>query len=226
MAVIVGIIIECVNKQWLGIVIASVCGFAMLMISAKFSADGDTLKMLVAVLNSNFWLSTHVLSITTGYAGCCVAGVVGHVYLIQRMARPADQERLQMIYQNLIGILGFGLMMTFLGTNLGGIWADQSWGRFWGWDPKENGALLIILWVAMIFHARVGKMIGAFGVAVASVLGMIVVMWAWFGVNLLSVGLHSYGFTSGIATGLIVYVVAEILFLGIAFALIKGRKAG
>ena len=174
-------------------------------------------------LNSNFWLGTHVLSITTGYAGVCVAGILGHVYILQTLARPKEKMLHETTYRNILGVLGFGLTMSFLGTNLGGIWADQSWGRFWGWDPKENGAMLIVLWCAIIFHAWIGKLIGPLGVAVASALGIIVVAWAWFGVNFLSVGLHSYGFTSGAATGLITYVVCEILFLAIAAPILNKK---
>ena len=212
-SVVLGVIIELVNKRWLGNVVASVCGLVFLLIAEKFSAEGDTMQMLAAVLDSNFWLAIHVISITIGYAGCCVAGLIGHFYLLQGIRYPKEKALLESTYQNLIGTLGFGLMMTFFGTTVGGIWADQSWGRFWGWDPKENGALLIVLWCAIIFHAKVGRLIGPLGVAVGSVLGIVVVMWAWFGVNLLSVGLHSYGFTSGVATGLLVYVIMETIFL-------------
>lgn len=223
MSVVLGIVIELVNKRWLGIVVASTCGFIFLMLSGKFASDGDSMQMLVAVLNSNFWLGTHVISISVGYAGCCVAGVMGHVYILQRLARPKDKALLSATQKNILGALGFGLALTFLGTTLGGIWADDSWGRFWGWDPKENGALLIILWCAIVFHAKAGKMIGPLGVAVGSVLGLIVVMWAWFGVNLLSVGLHSYGFTSGIASTLMIYVACEILFLGTTLSILKKK---
>ncbi len=222
-SVMLGIIIERFNKQWLGMVVASIAGYVLLLIAGKFSQEGDTLKMLIAVLNSNFWLSTHVLSITSGYAGCSVAGLIGHFYIIQALLK-SDKKILENTYRHLVGILGFGLTMTFLGTNLGGIWADQSWGRFWGWDPKENGALLIILWCAIIFHARVGKMIGPLGVAVGSVIGMMVVMWAWFGVNVLSVGLHSYGFTSGIAYGLIIFIIFEIFFLFLSLNVLKWKR--
>ncbi len=220
-SVALSLLIESRQRQWLGILVGSLSGFLFLTIATLFSADGDTMKMLVAVLNSNFWLSTHVLSITSGYAGCTLAGIVAHIYFLQRLARPKDTKGANSIYQILMGILGFGLTMTFLGTNLGGIWADQSWGRFWGWDPKENGALMIVLWTAMIFHARIGKMIGPLGVAALSVLGMIVVVWAWFGVNLLSVGLHSYGFTSGTLYWLIGYVILELFFLVWAVTLLK-----
>ncbi len=224
-SVVLGVIIEMVNQRWLGNVVASVCGLVFLLIAGKFSAEGDTMQMLVAVLDSNFWLAIHVISITIGYAGVCVAGLIGHFYLLQGIRYPKEKALLESTYKNLIGTLGFGLMMTFFGTTVGGIWADQSWGRFWGWDPKENGALLIVLWCAIIFHAKAGRLIGPLGVAVASVLGIVVVMWAWFGVNLLSVGLHSYGFTSGIATGLLVYVIMETVFLSVSVPWAQRRLA-
>ena len=224
-SVITGTIIELANKRWVGICVASVCGLIFLTISGKFAAEGDTMQMLVAVLNSNFWLGTHVLSITTGYSGVCVAGIIGHFYILQCIRFPKDKAALESTYRNMIGALGFGLMMSFLGTTLGGIWADESWGRFWGWDPKENGALLIVLWCAIIFHAKVGRFIGPLGVAATSVLGIIVVMWAWFGVNLLSIGLHSYGFTSGVAMGLLAYVIGEIVFLALCVPLAQKQEA-
>ena len=147
-----------------------------------------------------------------GYGATCVGGILGHIWLAQAVFRK-DDKTLDKTYRTTLGILGVALTLTFLGTNLGGIWADQSWGRFWGWDPKENGALMIVLWVAILFHAKTAKMIGPLGVAVGSVIGMMVVMWAWFGVNLLSVGLHSYGFTTGVATSLLIYAICEIIFL-------------
>ncbi|MGE0266838.1 MAG: cytochrome c biogenesis protein [Candidatus Omnitrophota bacterium] len=222
-SVLSGIIIEKATKNWLGIAVAGIAGYIFLSISDKFAAEGDTLQMLVAVLNSNFWLATHVTTITVGYAGTCVAGIVGHVYLLQAIFKSKDKELLRSTHQVLIGTLGFGLTFAFLGTNLGGIWADQSWGRFWGWDPKENGALMIILWTAILFHAKIGKLIGPLGLAVGSILGIIVVMWAWFGVNLLSVGLHSYGFTSGLATNLMIYLAVQLLFLIAAYPAAKKK---
>ncbi len=221
--VLLGIILEILRHRWLGIIVSGTCGSILLIIASKFSTDGDTLKMLVAVLNSNFWLGIHVPTITLGYASCCVAGVIGHIYIIQALTKPQDKAGLTSTYKILLGILGLGLTLSFFGTMLGGIWADQSWGRFWGWDPKENGALLIVLWCAIIFHAKIARLIGPLGVAVASVLGMVVVAWAWFGVNLLSVGLHSYGFTSGISIGLGAYVVGELIFLISGSAVLRKR---
>ncbi len=190
-------------------------GLVFLLIAARFGS-GDTLGQLVAVLNSNWWLSVHVITITAGYAGCVVAGIIGHVYIVQSLSGKQAKGSLDHIQRTLYATLIFGLLFTFVGTVMGGIWADQSWGRFWGWDPKENGALVIILWVAIILHARLARLIGPFGVAAGAVGAIIMVVLAWLGVNLLGVGMHSYGFTSGIARGLIVYVVLEILFLLLA----------
>jgi ABC-type transport system involved in cytochrome c biogenesis permease subunit len=222
-AVLLGLFIEHYNRQWLGIVTAAISGTALLFIANKYSAEGDTLKVLIAVLNSNFWLATHVTTITMGYAATCVGGLLGHIWLLQAVFGK-DRATLDKTYKTTLGILGVALTLTFLGTNLGGIWADQSWGRFWGWDPKENGALMIVLWTALLFHAKVADMIGSLGLAVGAVIGMMVVMWAWFGVNLLSVGLHSYGFTSGVATSLIIYAIVEVLFLFGTSFLISTRK--
>src|SRR6185503_5162563 len=91
-------------------------------------------------------------------------------------------------------IVCFAALFSFVGTVLGGIWADQSWGRFWGWDPKENGALLIVIWNVLILHARWGGLVRERGLMGLAVFGNIVTSFSWFGVNMLGIGLHSYGF--------------------------------
>lgn len=222
---LMGLLLELIQRKGMGLLVGGISALIMLAVSGKFGQDGDTMEVLQAVLDSNFWLATHVVTINLGYAGCCVAGVIGHIYLVQRLRyalrrnasrpQPTDDERkgLTETYAMVFGVLAFGLIFTFVGTVLGGIWADQSWGRFWGWDPKENGALLIVLWCAALIHARLGKMIGQVGMAAGAVLGIVVVMMAWFGINLLGVGLHSYGFTSGVARNLVAYCAIEALFL-------------
>ncbi len=207
-------------NKGLGSFVAAFTGSVILFISGKFAAEGDTMKMLVAVLDSNFWLSTHVITVTIGYAGCCVAAVIGHIYLIQRVIKD-KKENLKKTFRTLYLSLGWGLAFSFLGTILGGVWADQSWGRFWGWDPKENGALMIVLWSAMIYHARLAGLIKERGFAVLAALGLIVVMWAWFGVNLLSVGLHSYGFTEGTGLVLVVCLGLDLLLISVLASLSK-----
>jgi ABC-type transport system involved in cytochrome c biogenesis permease subunit len=207
------------------LIVASASGLALLMTSGRFATDGDTLGVVVAVLDSNFWLSTHVVCITIGYAGCCVAGLLGHIYLLQALRKEPDDPVLVESFNAVYGAMAFGIIFAFLGTMLGGIWADQSWGRFWGWDPKENGALVIVLWSAILFHARLGKMIGPLGFAAGAVLGVIWVLCAWLGINLLGVGLHSYGFTSGLARGLFISCAFEVLFVAATVPFARGRKA-
>jgi ABC-type transport system involved in cytochrome c biogenesis permease subunit len=208
-----GLLVEALQRNGLGQVAASFSGLSLLLVAERFFDDGDTLHRVVAVLDSNFWLSTHVITITIGYAGCVVAGFIGHIYLLQTAFAPADTGRRAASYRAMIGLLAFGLTFSFLGTMLGGVWADHSWGRFWGWDPKENGALLIVLWCAILFHARLGRLIGDVGMAAGCVIGVVVVLMAWLGVNLLSVGLHSYGFTSGWAGGFFAAVAFEVVFV-------------
>lgn len=220
-AVLLGLAIEWFQRNSLGTLLASAGGLALLMVSARFADQGDTMGVVVAVLDSNFWLSTHVVTITMGYAGCMAAGLAGHVYLLQAIRRPEDDPGLRATAGAVYGLTAFGLIFSFLGTMLGGVWADQSWGRFWGWDPKENGALLIVLWCSILFHARVARMIGPRGFAVGAVLGVIVVLMAWIGINLLGVGLHSYGFTSGLARGLALSIVFEVLFVLVTYPLAK-----
>lgn len=109
---------------------------------------------------------------------------------------------------------------------LGGLWADDSWGRFWGWDPKENGALLIVIWNAIMLHARYGKMVRSRGFAVMAVAGNIVTAWSWFGVNQLSVGLHSYGFTQSATFWLLVFVGTQFAVLCTGLVPLRYWKSG
>ena len=215
------LVIEWFQRNNLGSIMGGFSGLALLMVAARFSSQGDTLGVVVAVLDSNFWLATHVVTITIGYAGCVAAGLAGHIYLIQALFKTSEHPELRSTMKALYGLLAFGLIFSFLGTMLGGVWADQSWGRFWGWDPKENGALLIVLWCALLFHARLANMIGPIGMAAGSIFGVIIVIFAWLGVNLLGVGLHSYGFTSGLARGMWISIAIELLFILLTVPFIK-----
>ena len=209
--VLLSVVIEFLRKDGLGIFIGSVSGSMLHYVGFGYAADGDTLEMLVAVLNSNFWLATHVTTIILGYGTSLMAGLIGHLYLIEKIRVPKDSVRLKSIYNNMFGVTLIALFFTLFGTILGGIWADQSWGRFWGWDPKENGALLIVLWQLMMVHMRLSGLAKPDRFALGMVLNNIVVLMAWFGVNLLSIGLHSYGFASGIAVNIVLFTVFELV---------------
>jgi ABC-type transport system involved in cytochrome c biogenesis permease subunit len=223
--VLLGVLVSVFQKRNYGLLIAAFMGGLFLSFATTFSTGSDTMGMLAPVLNSNFWLAMHIITITTGYAGCLSAGLIGHLTLLRQGFPGSSSEReagLQTdpgLSRAMWAMLATGLTFTTIGTVLGGMWAELAWGRFWGWDPKENGALLIILWYAILFHARsagfLKRRADAFCVALAAPL----VMLAWVGVNLLGIGMHSYGFT---------LVGAKILFgaLGIdaAFlAILAGR---
>src|SRR5690606_947943 len=150
-----------------------------LRIAHALAADGDTFVVLEAVLDTQFWLATHVVCITLGYATTYMAGLFGLLYIALGVFTPGLNSRIakELTRMN-YGVLCFATLFSFWGTVLGGLWADDSWGRFWGWDPKENGALIIVLWNALVLHARWGAMIKERGMAVLTVLGNITVSWA------------------------------------------------
>jgi ABC-type transport system involved in cytochrome c biogenesis permease subunit len=180
------------------------------------SLSGDTLEMMQAVLDTNFWLATHVTIITLGYVSAFVAGLMGCAYIFlgiftNALRKDGSANLTRMTY----GVLCAGMFLSFVGTVLGGLWADYSWGRFWGWDPKENGALLIVLWIAMILHARWGGMVKQRGIAVLSVMSIVVTSWSMFGTNFLGVGLHSYGFRQGAMTTLILFDIGVMAIAGL-----------
>lgn len=222
---LLSLLVEAFQKNGLGLFTGSFVALTFLFVADRFGAEGDTMHKVVAVLASNFWLSTHVLAVTTGYAGVWIAGVFGHIWLVLKFLGK-DKQTLENVRLPMEGLLGFGLTFAFLGTMLGGVWADQSWGRFWGWDPKENGALLIVLWTAVVYHANVAGMIREIGMAAGTVIGCVMVMMAWLGVNLLGVGLHSYGFTNAMAAGFFGYIAFEALFLVAVLTGIRFKQAG
>ncbi len=113
------------------------------------------------------------------------------------------------------GIICFAMLFGFVGTVLGGLWADDSWGRFLGWDPKENGALIIVLWNVLVLHARWAGTFQGRGTTVAAIFGNIVTTWFWFGVNQLGVGLHAYGFMESTVGWITLFVGAQLFFMGL-----------
>jgi ABC-type transport system involved in cytochrome c biogenesis permease subunit len=219
-AVLAGIVLELVYRkaEGMGNLVGGIAGFATLLIAHFLAGDGDTMEQMRAVLDTRFWLATHVITITLGYMATFISGTIGVFYIFSGLfTRRLDEDTRENMYRMMYGTTCFALLLSFVGTVLGGLWADDSWGRFWGWDPKENGALLIVIWNAIILHARYGKMVKSRGFAVMAVGGNIVTAWSWFGVNQLSVGLHSYGFTQSATFWLILFVLSQLasVFLGL-----------
>ncbi|HEX8908599.1 MAG TPA: cytochrome c biogenesis protein CcsA, partial [Anaeromyxobacteraceae bacterium] len=188
-AVVLGIVLERMYRKGFGTAVAAASGFASLIVAHHLSGDGDTMEMMRAVLDSNFWLATHVVTITIGYSGTFLAGAIAIFYTLrQHLAPRVDPATSKTLVSMAYGIVCFALFFSFIGTVLGGIWADQSWGRFWGWDPKENGALLIVLWNAIILHARWGGYVRERGIMAMAIFGNVITSLSWFGVNMLGVG--------------------------------------
>ncbi len=259
--VLLGLVFELIYKRGVGVLLAGMTGLSSLQIAYVLTLSGDTFTVLQAVLDTQFWLATHVVTVTLGYSTTFVAGFFGILYVLRRTGRmlstavgygpsaalslaefkqaaagsgpiasgladptiamasgkpapdkdAADKDLARMIY----GSLCFALFFSFVGTVLGGLWADDSWGRFWGWDPKENGALVIVLWNALILHARWGAMIKDRGLALLAVAGNVTTSWSWFGVNELGIGLHSYGFTEGVLTTLGLFAISQVVLIGL-----------
>ena len=215
-ACLLGMVLEKLYKNGIGAVVSAGMGFITLIIAHNLALDGDTMEMMRAVLDSNFWLGTHVVAEAVGYLSTFVAGFLGLIYIVRGFfTKSLDQRTAKSLAQMIYGIVCFATLFSFVGTVLGGIWADQSWGRFWGWDPKENGALIIVLWNALILHLRWGGMIRERGLANCAVFGNVVTSWSWFGVNMLGIGLHSYGFTEGAFLRLMLFVSSQIGFIAI-----------
>ena len=276
-AMVLGLFLEKIYRVGIGSLMASLTGFVTLTIAHNLALGGDTMEMMRAVLDTNFWLATHVVTITLGYSATFAAGLLAVLYifigvftplLTQRIgagtntsssavrstgndskpahaagasptslplaqgegrgerelaAMPQSQSADQgsqidlghalstMVY----AIVCFATLFSFVGTVLGGIWADQSWGRFWGWDPKENGALLIVIWNAVILHARWGNLVGDRGIMNLAVVGNIVTSFSWFGVNMLGIGLHSYGFMDAAFKWLMIFIAIQLAVIAV-----------
>jgi len=198
---VLALVLEVLFRNGIGNIVAAVLGFlTMFLARYVFASGSDTMEMMQAVLDTNFWLATHVTCITFGYAATLVAGAIGIVFIFLRLATPWLNKNVFRIVATMIyGIVCFATFLSFTGTVLGGLWADQSWGRFWGWDPKENGALLVVLMNALILHARWGGMVKHNGMAMLAVCGNMIIGWSWIGTNQLGVGLHAYGFNNTLA---------------------------
>ena len=221
-AVLLGLILEKFHKNGIGLVVASVIGFITLIIAHHLALEGDTMEMMRAVLDTNFWLATHVVSVTIGYASTYVAGFLALIYILRGVfTKTLDAATGKSLARMIYGIVCFATLFSFVGTVLGGIWADQSWGRFWGWDPKENGALIIVLWNALILHLRWGGLIRERGLVNCAIFGNIVTSWSWFGVNMLGIGLHSYGFTQAAFFWLVLFAVSQLVFIGLGMLPLK-----
>jgi cytochrome c-type biogenesis protein CcsB len=197
---------------------------ALLLVHQMPIAMPSSIDPLVPVLRDNFWLTIHVLTITLSYAAFALAMGFGHILLWRYVRNPAAASADAPMHFWLYRVLQLGVLLLAAGTILGGVWANYSWGRFWGWDPKETWALIALLCYILTLHGRLAGWWTEFGLVVASVVCFLAVLMAWYGVNfVLGKGLHSYGFGIGGETYVATFVVADLLF--VVFAIWRYRAS-
>ena len=213
------------RKSFLLAVSSGVAAFALL-IGESFPAVLDpSLSPLVPVLRNNYWLTVHVLTITLSYGAFALAWGLAHASLLSFAFRPDRHEEHEVLATYVYRALQIGVVLLASGTILGGVWANDSWGRFWGWDPKETWALIALLGYLVVLHGRFARWLGDFGTALGSALAFLGVLMAWYGVNfVLAAGLHSYGFGGGGLPYVLAAVLADLVFISfLAFRYNKNR---
>ena len=197
---------------------------ALLLVHQMPIAMPSSIDPLVPVLRDNFWLTIHVLTITLSYAAFALAMGFGHILLWRYARNPSGARADAPMHFWLYRVLQLGVLLLAAGTILGGVWANYSWGRFWGWDPKETWALIALLCYITTLHGRLAGWWTEFGLVVASVVCFLAVLMAWYGVNfVLGKGLHSYGFGIGGETYVATFVILDLLF--VAFTIWRYRTS-
>lgn len=219
------LILEVATRRGVANFIGGVTGFATLLVAYGLSLSDDTFAVLQAVLDTQFWLWTHVTIIALGYVLTMVAGFWAILMILYCWLPRTTHKDVKVMADITYGLICGATLLSFIGTVLGGLWADDSWGRFWGWDPKENGAAMIVLWNAAILHARWAGLIRIQGLAAMAIFGNVVTAWSWFAVNELGIGLHSYGFTEGVVFFLTVFWLSQLVFMGLALIPPRNRVA-
>jgi ABC-type transport system involved in cytochrome c biogenesis permease subunit len=224
-ASIVSLVLEAIyRRRTIAIGGATVAVLATVIADVMPPEYGRSMRNLTPVLRSNYWLIIHVLTIVSSYAAFALAMVMGNITLAQYWARAkseAIRENLNTIYR----AIQIGVLLVAAGTILGGMWADVSWGRFWGWDPKEVWALIVLLTYLALLHGRFAGWIGQFGLAAGSILCWTTVIMSWYGVNfVLGVGLHAYGFGTGGQGYVATYVLLQWIYVAMVWMIVHQRN--
>jgi ABC-type transport system involved in cytochrome c biogenesis permease subunit len=179
------------------------------------------------VLSGTPWLAIHVPIIMVGYATLTLVTFFAHLVVGVEIFAPARRDLAQKWSQLAYWYIHVGSILLLAGILTGSIWAASSWGRYWGWDPKEVWSLVAFLAYMAILHARFDQQIHDFGVAVGSIAAFWTILMTYLGVNfVLAAGLHSYGFgSSNLVTILAAILAVEIAFLGAGWRAVRKRLA-
>jgi cytochrome c-type biogenesis protein CcsB len=224
--VLFGLIFYAVYRNRLMLLSALPVSFlCLLLVRSLPVAMPARLDPLVPVLRDNFWLTVHVLTITLSYAAFALALGFAHVILWRYIRKPEAAEAIRPLHEWLYRMMFVGLILLAVGTILGGVWANYSWGRFWGWDPKETWALIALLMYVVAIHGKMAGWWGDFGIAVAAVVNFAGIIMAWYGVNyVLGAGLHSYGFGVGGEEYVLAFLALEAAYVALAVVRHRGAR--
>jgi len=226
---VIALVFERVFKDRRVVLAASLLGWIGFVLADNVPTVLDpSITPIEPVLRSNFWLTIHVLTITSSYAAFLLALGIAHICLWFFWYRPGDKGWLKTFLQITYRVVQVGVVLLAAGTILGGVWANYSWGRFWGWDPKETWALIALLGYVAVLHGRLAGWLRDLGFTFGVILAFLGVLMAWYGVNfILGVGLHSYGFASGGLGWVLGFVALETsLLAGVAWKVkMKGPLA-
>ncbi|MEY3480789.1 MAG: ABC-type transport system involved in cytochrome c biosis, permease component [Verrucomicrobiota bacterium] len=222
--VLFGLIFYAVYRNRLMLLSALPVSFLCLLLVRNLPvAMPARLDPLVPVLRDNFWLTVHVLTITLSYAAFAFALGFAHVVLWRYIRQPGTAGAMRPLHDWLYRMMFVGLILLAAGTILGGVWANYSWGRFWGWDPKETWAFIALLMYVVAIHGKMAGWWGDFGIAVAAVVNFAGIIMAWYGVNyILGAGLHSYGFGVGGEGYVLAFLTLEAIYVGLAIMRHRG----
>ena len=196
-----------------------------LLILLKLTHIDARLENVQAVLDSQYWLIVHVLMVVGSYGAFALCGILGHLYLLAFCQAKTTNNNLQLIARAILHTMYAGVALLIPGTILGGVWAAESWGRFWDWAPKESWAFISSCVYLLVIHAYTFHRIRDFGLAVGAIGGLMAISFTWYGVNyVLGTGLHSYGFGKGGESYYFLYLSLESLFVVSAFLFAKNKK--
>jgi ABC-type transport system involved in cytochrome c biogenesis permease subunit len=185
----------------------------------------NQINPLQPVLQNNFWLMVHVLTITLSYAAFGLAWILAHVTLVIAMSSPQEHRRNATFHLFIYRVLQVGVLLLTVGTILGGVWAYYSWGRFWGWDPKETWAFISLVLYLVVLHGRFAGIWSNFALSIGSVVCFLSIVMAWYGVNfVLGSGLHAYGSGAGGLLYAGIFTALDLAFVAVAILIHHANK--
>ena len=212
-AVLVAFIAERGGKPRYMVSAAALLAAIVLILTDHVPLD-PSIGPVVAVLRSRLWLTIHVLTIVASYGALALATVLAHFYggcWLARRTHPALEPLGAALYR----AIQVGVVLLAAGVMLGAVWANASWGRYWGWDPKETWALITLLWFLALLHGRMAGWIRGVGTAAGTIGGFFLLLMTYYGVSFYLAGLHSYagGHAKPLPPLLIGFLAVELAFL-------------